>query len=143
MSVIAETKVDTSGPCGHPLVDMLVTKEGYPHLTDVAALNAYAATDGAHCIFIPGDGATNLETPDVAVVLPELKMAFQGQFDCAVAQGDAEKAIKEMTGTHKTPQLVFFREGRPLSTMARVRDWSEYMARIPQILAMPTPEDNA
>lgn len=143
MSELLETKIDTSGPCGHPLVDRLVTQEGYPHLQDIDAFDTYAGAPGVHCIFIPGDGASNLETPDVAIVVPELKMAFQGAFDCAVAQGAAEKAIKEMTGTHKTPQLVFFREGRPLSTMARVRDWSDYMARIPQILAMPTPDADA
>lgn len=132
-----------TGPCGHPLVDRLVTDEGCPHLTDIAALEAHLATPGVHCVFLPGEVARNLETPDVAVVLPELRMTFQGAFDCAVAQDDAEKEVKERIAIHKTPSLVFFRDGRFLAALPKVRDWDDYMTRIPQILAMPTPAPDA
>ena len=135
MTILQEPRLDTSGPCGHPLVDRLVTEFSYPHLTDTAALDGFVQAAGAHCVFLPGEVGRNLETPDVAVVLPELVMVFQRAFDCAVAQGPAEEAVKEAIGIHKTPSLVFFRDGKPLGAIPRVRDWDDYMARVPAILA--------
>ncbi|WP_298495120.1 hydrogenase accessory protein [uncultured Maritimibacter sp.] len=128
---------------GHPLVDMLITERAYPHLTTQAAFDAYTTGAGVHCVFLPGEAATNLETPDVAVVLPELIMAFQRAFDAAVAGPEVEKQIKADIAFHKTPNLVFYRDGRVIGTLPRVRDWSDYVARIPVILATPTPEADA
>ena len=142
MTLIATPPAQT-GPTGHPLVDLLVTREAYPHLRTVTELDTHVNAPGVHCVFLPGEVARNLETPDVAVVLPELRMSFQGAFDCAVAQDAAEKEVKERIAIHKTPSLVFFRDGRFLSALPRVRDWSDYMTRIPQILAMPTPAPDA
>lgn len=133
----------SQGPCGHPLVDRLVETEGYPHLTTPADAEGFISTEGAHVVFLPGDAQRNLETPDVAVVLPELRMTFQGAFDCAVATGEAEKWVRETIEFHRTPNLVFFRDGHFLSTLPKVRDWDDYMKRIPQILAMPTPQTDA
>lgn len=142
MSLLA-TPPASNGPCGHPLLDRLVEDQGYPHLQTPAETEAWISREGAHVVFLPGDMAKNLEAPDVAVVLPELRMAFQGQFDCAVAQGDADKWVRDTIEMHKTPNLVFFREGRFLSCLPKVRDWSDYMARIPQILALATPTPDA
>lgn len=128
---------------GHPLVDMLLRDKGYPHLTTQEGFDAYTTGEGVHCVFLPGEAATNLETPDVAVVLPELVMAFQRAFDAAVAGPEVEKQIKADIAFHKTPNLVFYRGGRVIGTLPRVRDWSDYVARIPVILATPTPDADA
>ena len=66
---------------GHPLIDRLTADFAYPLLQDPAALDAFTAAPGAHVLFVPGDAARNLETPDVAVILPELRAAFQQAFD--------------------------------------------------------------
>jgi len=120
----------------HPLIDRLTSEFGYPVLNTNHDLTEYTRGEGVHCVFITGDPVRNLETTDVAVVLPELKMTFQGAFDCAVVATEFEDAAKEAAGVFKTPALVFYREGVVLGSIPKVRDWDDYMSRIPQILAL-------
>ncbi|GAA5066565.1 hydrogenase accessory protein [Roseibacterium beibuensis] len=121
----------------HPLIDRLTTEFGWPRLTDSEALQAFVSAPGEHVLFVPGDPARNLETADVAVIAPELRMAFQNRFDCAVVDDDIETEARELGKTYKTPSLLFFREGQPIGAIAKVRDWSDYMDRITRILAAP------
>jgi len=119
----------------HSLIDRLTTEFRYPLLADQAALDAFVARPGAHVLFVPGDVARNLETPDVAVILPELKAAFQHAFDCAVVADSLEKHVREATGVFKTPSLILYREGRFLGGIPKVRDWSDYVARLSHYLS--------
>lgn len=126
----------------HPLIDRLTTEVGFPRLTTPEAREAWLAEPGVRVLFIPGDPARNLESTDVAIILPELRIAFQGAFDCAVIDDAIEEETRELVKVYKTPSLVFFRDGRPIGALPRVRDWSDYMARITQILAArPEPLD--
>ena len=88
-------------------------------------------------IFVPGDPDRNLESADVAVILPELRMAFQGRFDCAVADDAIEEWLRSDTGVLKTPSLIFYRDGAMIGAIPKVRDWSDYMMRTGQILSVP------
>ena len=121
----------------HPLIDRLSTEMGWPRLATAADVATYTEAAGWHVVFVPGDAARNLETADVAVILPELKMAFQGQFDCAVADDAVEADLRHVTKVLKTPSLLFYRDGQFVTGIAKVRDWSEYVARIQSILAQP------
>ena len=119
----------------HPLIARLTDEMSWPALDDWPALDSYTAQPGTHALFVPGDPKRNLETADVAVILPEIKQAFQGRFDCAVVGDDIEQKVREETKVLKTPSLIFYREGQMIGGIPRVRDWDEYMARITQILA--------
>ncbi|WP_425101321.1 hydrogenase accessory protein [Tropicibacter sp. S64] len=121
----------------HPLIDRLTTEIGWPKLDTQEALDAFLAAPGVHALFVPGDPSRNLESADVAIILPELKQAFQGRFDCAVVGDAIETALREETKVLKTPSLIFYREGRFLAGIPKVRDWDDYMSRIAQILALP------
>lgn len=121
----------------HPLIDRLTRDMGWPLLDSSEDLAAFTEAEGTHAVFVPGDAARNLETPDVAVILPELRLAFQGRFDCAVATPALEDAIGQASGSFKTPNIVFYREGQVIGAIPRVRDWDDYMARIAHILAQP------
>jgi hydrogenase-1 operon protein HyaE len=121
----------------HPLIDRLTTALGWPRLASDAALAAHLALPGVHCLFIPGDPARNLESADVAVILPELALSFQRAFDCALVDDAIEEALRKETGVWKTPSLLFFRDGEAIGAIPKVRDWEDYMARIAQILATP------
>ncbi|WP_289149349.1 hydrogenase accessory protein [uncultured Salipiger sp.] len=124
----------------HPLIARLETEFGWPRLATMDQVEAFTAAPGAHCLFVPGDPARNLESADVAVILPELHMTFQRAFDCAVVDDAIEAQLREATGVLKTPSLIFFRDGQLLGGIPKVRDWDDYMARIPQILnAIPAP----
>ncbi|GAB1379655.1 hydrogenase accessory protein [Pararhodobacter aggregans] len=119
----------------HPLIERLTTEFRYPLLQDEAALSAFTCAPGAHVLFVPGDVARNLETPDVAVILPELKAAFQHAFDCAVVGDSLEKLVREATGVFKTPSLILYRDGRFIGGIPKVRDWSDYVARLSHYLS--------
>lgn len=122
----------------HPLLSRLTTELGWPHLNDAAELASYLERPGLHCLLIPGDAARNLETADAAVVLPELRMAFQNAFDCALVGDAIEAGLRESHNVLKTPSFLFFSEGRMIGAIARIRDWDDYMARIPHILGLAT-----
>ena len=121
----------------HPLIDRLSTEFGWPAFDDMDDLRTFRDAPGVHVLFVPGDPKRNLETADVAVILPELKQAFQGRFDCAVVGDAIENALRDETKVFKTPSLMFFREGEMIGAIPKVRDWSDYMARITHILSQP------
>lgn len=127
-----------SRPSGtlHPLVQRLSAEFGYPSLSTMSDVAEFTARPGAHCLFVPGDAARNLETPDAAVVLPELRMAFQNAFDCAVIDDAIEAGLREQTRALKTPGFLFYRDGAYLGAIEKVRDWDDYIARTSHILGM-------
>lgn len=118
----------------HPLIDRLTTELGWPTLATEKGVRDWVSRSGVHVLFVPGDAQRNLETADVAVILPELHSAFQGRFDCAVIAQEMEAHVKDSSGVFKTPSLVFYRDGACLGGIPKVRDWDDYMARITRFL---------
>jgi hydrogenase-1 operon protein HyaE len=119
----------------HPLIARLHAEFGYPRLATEEGVAAFLARPGVHCLLIPGDPRRNLETADAAVILPELRMAFQGAFDCAVVDDAIEAELRERHRALKTPGLLFFRGETFLGAIEKVRDWSDYIGRITRILS--------
>ncbi|MBK1635115.1 hydrogenase accessory protein [Rhodovulum adriaticum] len=120
----------------HPLIDRLETEFGWPRLSTMAGARAFIARPGAHCLFVPGDPARNLETADAAVILPELRAAFQNAFDCAIVDNAIEAEVRETWRALKTPGFLFFREGAYLGDIQKIRDWDDYLARVSHILSL-------
>ncbi|MEM6482909.1 MAG: hydrogenase accessory protein [Pseudomonadota bacterium] len=121
----------------HPLITRLTEEFGYPLLHSMADVAAFTEAPGHHVIFVPGDASRNLETPDVAVILPELRQAFQGCFDCAVASDAVEEELRTATSIFKTPSLIFYHQGQCTGGIPKVRDWSDYVERITHLLSQP------
>lgn len=119
----------------HPLIDRLEREYRYPRLTSPAEVAAFTDRPGLHCLFIPGDPGRNLETADAAVILPELRLAFQNRFDCALVDGAIEADLREATRALKTPGFLFWRAGVYLGAIEKVRDWADYLARTQHILS--------
>lgn len=128
-----ETLAPAAAP--HPLIARLTDEFGYPRLDTAEALRDFSGAPGLHCLLVPGDARRNLETPDAAVVLPELRMAFQNAFDCAVVGDAIEASLREATRALKTPAFLFFRAGDFLGAIEKIRDWDDYIARTSHILA--------
>lgn len=120
----------------HPLIARLEAEFGYPRLDCQQEVAEFLARPGVHCLFVPGDPRRNLETADAAVILPELRLAFQGAFDCAVVDDAIEAAVREQYRALKTPGLLFFRGPEFLGAVEKVRDWSDYLARITHFLSL-------
>jgi hydrogenase-1 operon protein HyaE len=127
----------TPGRDPHPLIRRLETEFGWPRLHSLSDVAEFTGRPGAHCLLIPGDPLRNLETPDAAVILPELRMAFQNAFDCAVVDDAIETRLRETHRALKTPGFLFFREGFYLGAIEKIRDWDDYVARISHILGLP------
>lgn len=121
-------------PALPPLVTDLVTRHGYPLLDDGAA-EPWRHDGRPWVVFLPGHGKGSAETADVAVILPELVRAYAPRLTPAVAGEAAERALLARLGMMGLPALVFLRGGDTLGSIPRVRDWSDYRARIDAILA--------
>ncbi|WP_102223854.1 thioredoxin domain-containing protein [Acidimangrovimonas sediminis] len=126
--------ISTAPAQTHPLVARLGAELGYETLSDFTEIEAFTGREGFHCLFIPGDARRNLETPDAAVILPELRMTFQNAFDCAVVADAIEAELRQKTRALKTPAFLFWRQGTYLGAIEKVRDWQDYIARTSHIL---------
>ena len=122
---------------GHPLIDRLTTELGWPCLASESEIADWTGRPGTHVMFVPGEWQRNLESADVAVILPELAQVFQGRFDCAVAADGMQAVVKEMSGINKTPSLIFIREGACIGGIPKVRDWDDYLALVTRFLDAP------
>ncbi len=120
----------------HPLIARLESEQGYPRVASTHDVAEFLSRPGLHCLFIPGDARRNLETADAAVILPELRLAFQNVFDCAVVDDAIEASLREMYRALKTPGLLFFQRTTFLGSIEKVRDWSDYLGRIEHILSL-------
>lgn len=125
-----------AGTAIHPLIARLETEFRYPRLRTAQDVSGFLARPGVHCLFIPGDPRRNLETADAAVILPELRLAFQNAFDCAVIDDAIEATLREHHRALKTPGLLFFRADAYLGAVEKVRDWSDYLARVTHFLSL-------
>ncbi len=122
----------------HPLIERLLNDYGYAEIT-LANHGEFAAQRGMNVLFFPGDPTTVRDATDVAVVLPELVAAFDGQLRPGVVTdvfGDG-KELKARYGFREYPSLVFVRAGDYVGTISRVQDWADYLNRINDLLVAP------
>ena len=118
------------------LVDRLVDEFGWPRLTTLSAVQGFVSRPGEHVLFLAGGERQNLETPDVAVILPELVRAFGRRFDVGVVADDIDRAVRETVEKYAVPNLFFYRDGEFLGELPKVRDWDDYLTRINEILGL-------
>ncbi|MDQ7074178.1 MAG: hydrogenase-1 expression HyaE [Gammaproteobacteria bacterium] len=117
-----------------PLIQILYKELGYPLLTE-KNLAEFLKQEGTVVLFCSEDPKRFPEANDVAVVLPELVNVFAGQFVPAVVDRSLEKTMKSRYDILIWPSLVFLRQGKFLGKINKIQDWSDYMERIPEILA--------
>lgn len=121
----------------HPLVRRLLTERAYSYIEapgDTARLDARD-----HLLFLPAHGKAHLESPDIAVVLPELVKALGGEetLGGAVAGPKAEAALRDAMSL-ALPAIVVVRGGAPVGAVSRMRDWDEYLERLGALLQAPS-----
>lgn len=114
----------------HPLILRLSAECGLPLIDDLSTLGP-----GLSVVFFAGNPDQHRESPDVAVVLPELLRAFGGRLSGAVAAPAAEAALAPTCGVFVFPTLAFVRDGAVIHTIPKVRDWAEYVREITGLLA--------
>ena len=113
----------------HPLVARLV-RAFDARLVTPDSVDAWSAEGGDRVLLLGGDPVRFPEALDVAVVLPELQRAVGGRFRIAVAARDDEDALARRYGVLRWPALVFLREGRYVSALPGMHDWTDYVAQV-------------
>lgn len=112
-------------------------------LVDETNIDAFLASTGSEpdntLLFFTGDPAQRPEAGDVAVILPELLQFFRGRLRGAVVHRTAEDKLKARFNVVVMPSLVVTRRGQPTGVLGKVRDWSEYVAKISAWLAPDAP----
>lgn len=86
-------------------------------------------------LLISGDAVRLPECDDLAIVFPELAKVFGHVVKPAVAAKDAERGFQRRFRFAAVPALVLVRHGAYLGAISRIRDWSDYLSEIPEILA--------
>jgi hydrogenase-1 operon protein HyaE len=115
------------------VLDRLTEELGYPSLDGESAL-AWRVEGKVSVLFVPGEPGRVPEAVDVAVVLPELLRVFGDQLAPAVVAIGTEAPLLKACGIAVLPALVFFRDGRCLGAIERMRDWDDYLARVAALL---------
>ncbi|MGB0497977.1 MAG: hydrogenase accessory protein [Rubricella sp.] len=126
-----------------PLIDMLVSDHGFTRLSTMEEHDAFVAGGIPSVLFVPGDPRRNLESTDVAVILPELARAFRGRFTVALVDDAIETEVRTRHESFQTPVLIFCANGETIGSIPKVRDWSDYMERVGTLLnraALPAAE---
>lgn len=116
-----------------PLIEQLTERHGFARVTP-DNLDNFLERETTLALFLSADPRRYPEADDVAVILPELVRAFPARFKAAVVDRRLEDTFKQRYDIAVWPCLVFLRDGRFLGKISKVRDWSDYLERIPQIL---------
>lgn len=119
-----------------PLLQRLVDERGAA-LVDGERLDDFVAGAGDRVLFFSGDPVQFPEGLDVAVVLPELQASVARRFEIGVVPRPDQEAIARRFGSQRWPALVFLRDGRYVTTIAGMHDWTDYLQRVEAALSMP------
>ncbi len=117
----------------HPLIQRLVEHDGAV-IVEPDMLDAWLGRPGCHMLFFSSDTVRFPEALDVAVVLPELRAAFDNRFDIGIVPREHEDTIARRFGVQRWPSLVLMRDGGYLASISGMRDWTDYLSEITSAL---------
>lgn len=128
----------SQAPAGNVLIDRLHEELGYPVVT-LENHEEFVAQPGMNVLFFPGETTTVKDATDVAVVLPELVKAFDGQLTPGVVTDvrGAGAELRKLYGFGAYPALVFVRGGEYVGAITRIQDWAVYLEEISDLLVAP------
>jgi hydrogenase-1 operon protein HyaE len=131
---VAAPETTPAAAAVHPLVARMMS------LLDAPSLEAdnFAAWTGApgHALLVfTEDPVRYRETPDLAVIVPEIARAFAGRFRTGVLLPAAARVQSVQYGFKRWPALVLLRDGQYVGAIDGLRNWDEYLREIAQLLA--------
>src|ERR1700690_3607154 len=112
-----------------------VRESGFTALSSTTAAE-FPELPGPTVLFFPGARKRVPETWDVAVVLPDVLRASAEPLRVGLLDPASARQLAVEFGVFRWPSLVFLRDGAYLGVIERMRDWDEYLAQIPTILAL-------
>lgn len=119
----------------HPLVETLSKTDGTEIVgADTLEMYLKARTDCLTLLFFPGHDARKLETPDVAVVLVELKKMFGDLVRVAIVSAEDERSLMGRCAVLMLPSISIFHGDQHLQTIGKIQDWEVYARDLPALL---------
>jgi hydrogenase-1 operon protein HyaE len=115
-----------------PLIDRLNQELNYP-LLNLGNIDCFLAEQEYSVLFFTEDTKRFPESNDVAVVLPEILKIFPELSPAVIARED-EKKLQSLYGFRAWPALVFMRGETYLDAITGIKDWSDYLTQIKDIL---------
>ncbi len=94
-------------------------------LLGAQTVDGFVAGPGQRLLIFTGDPKLRPESQDVAVIVRELTRERPGLTLGVVRQAD-EAALQKRFNVEAVPAVLFIRNGRVVSTVARVQDWQVY-----------------
>ncbi len=85
----------------------------------------FLAAQGPAMVVFPGDPRTRAEAIDAAVIAQELTKSAPAAIAVGVVDGEAS-GLQQRFGVTVYPSLVFLRDGRKVSMVAKLQDWAVY-----------------
>ncbi|WP_298828642.1 hydrogenase [uncultured Piscinibacter sp.] len=119
-----------------PVMQRLVDQFGAT-LVEPDTIADFLAAPGDQVLLLAGDPVQFPEGLDVAVVLPELRTRLGADFAIGVVAPAGQEAVARRFGSQRWPALVFLRDGRYVTTLAGMHDWTEYLRLVEAALAAP------
>lgn len=130
----ATTAAANRSPALHPLIERLCAETG-GQMLDQASFDAWARAPGRALVVFTEDPVLYRETLDIAVIVPELALAFPGQFRTGVLPQGPARAIAARYGFKRWPAVVMLLDGQYVGAIDGLRDWQEYIDSMRQLLA--------
>ena len=91
---------------------------------------------GALLVFLD-DPQRVRETLDLAVIVPELALAFPGRFRVGVVLPGDARALQMRYGFRRFPACVMVRDGKYVGAIEGLRTWDEFTSGIAELLERP------
>lgn len=104
------------------------------HALSADRVQQFVDLPGEAVLFFAEDPKRIPETWDVAVVLPDIVRLSPRPLRVALLDPVVARSAASSYGVVMWPSLVFTRAGQILGRIERMRDWDEYMRRIPEIV---------
>jgi len=101
-----------------------LTRDSSPLTLETAA--AFLARPGWSLVVVAGDASQRPEAQDLAVVTRELSRRAPAGSQVGVLEGVDEEAQKQRFELAAVPGLLFVKDGKVVSRIQRMQDWSVY-----------------
>jgi hydrogenase-1 operon protein HyaE len=116
------------------LLDKLVKEAGVIDL-DLAQFQTFTDGTGFAVVLLTEEPDTAPESWDMAVIFPELLNEIE--VSSGVMHPENSRIIASRFSLGRLPALLFFRDGEYIGSLEGLRDWSDFIAEVANILKSP------
>ena len=122
----------------YPLVEQMFSRHGGVAVR-ADTVDAFLAQAGHALLVFTEDPLRFKETLDLAVIVPQLQLAFPERFLVGVLLPEAARQVQPRYGFNRWPALVMLKDGQYVGAIDGLRNWDDYLDGLRTLLeAAPT-----